>query len=162
VSKFGSFEYHAGNLIFFIGVVLLLNCFILIAFSLSVSSRAVHIVLIIYIIGAIFGLICIIAGLYIIKMDKEKSEKGVVIGNEEPHEIKIITKGKRVIMLVDEIPKLEFEAEYFDKKSISTIIGNLEKHNVRIEVKASAWSGEIDKFVYVDNVLVQKDERPIW
>jgi hypothetical protein len=101
-------------------------------------------------------------GLYVIKIDKQKSEQGIVIGLKERHEIKIKSRGNNVTLLVDNIPKIEFEAKYLDKKSIKTTIGNHEKHNVTVVAKASAWSGEVDKFVYVDNVLVMKDERPIW
>lgn len=162
MSKFGSIEYHAGNLAFFIGVILLLICFILATYTISTSPRAETFYLMVSAIGIIFGIICIIIGLYFIKIDRQKSEQGIVIGFNEHHEIKIKSKGNTVILFVDNIPKLEFEAKYLDKKSIKTTIGDHETHNVTVVAKASAWSGEVDKFVYVDNVLVLKDERPIW
>jgi hypothetical protein len=162
MSKFGSFEYHAGNLVFFLGVSLILVNIILILIFVSTSPGVITIYLIIVSLGFIVGIICIIIGLHYIKIDKQKSEHGIVIGLKEQHETKIKAKGNNVILLVDNIPKLNFEAKYFNKKTVKTTIGNLEKHGITVVAQASAWSGEIDKFVYVDNVLALKDERPIW
>ncbi|GAH75363.1 unnamed protein product, partial [marine sediment metagenome] len=43
----------------------------------------------------------------------------------------------------------------------STTIGDEEKHTIRVEAKVSALTGGTNKYVYVDDVLVWEDERPI-
>ncbi len=112
--------------------------------------------------GIIIGMILIFKGFHIIKIDRQKSEEEIVIGLRERHEISVRSKGNKVFLMVDKIPKFEFDAKYLEKNSATTTIGDRERHDVTVVAQASAWSGEVDKFVYVDNVLVLKDERPIW
>ncbi len=162
MSKFGSTEYHVGNLMFFIGVVLILVCIILAGFTYQQALQNSFIVLTFSIIGIIAGIVSIILGSIIIQHDKVKSEKGIIIGEKEKHEISIRSKGNKLFLYVDNTPKLEFETNYLKKESISTTIGKQEKHSIRIEAKASPWSGEVNKYVYIDDNLVLKDERPVW
>jgi len=162
LSKFGSIEYHAGNMMFFTGIVFLLVSAIILLFTHSTSQENENIISIFSIIGIIIGCICIYYGLSVLKKEKKQSEKGIIIGEKEKHHIFIKADGNKITLFIDNIPEPTIEIGYFKKETILKTIGKQEKHKIQCDVKASIWTGEIDKYIFLDGKLFFKEVRPIW
>ena len=157
--KWSSLKFSLGNITLFIGLLLLVGDFIFLVYARDeIGSRAVMAGL-----GGVAGAIaCISMGLIAINIDRKLGEKGVVIGQDETHHIKAISKGKKVFLYVDGKPELEFFGKYRRAETAGTTIGDKEKHKVDVEVRVSTLSGNVDKWVYVDGELALKDEKPLW
>ena len=157
--KLKNIRFSIGNITLFIGLLLLIGDFIyLVQFGDELSDRGIVAAL-----GGVGGAIaCIAMGMIVINIDKKQGEKGVTIGKDEKHHVKVISKGRKVILFVDDEPELEFRGSYRRAEKARTTIGDNEKHNIDVEVRVSALSGDVDKWVYVDGELVLKDEKPLW
>ncbi len=159
MTRISNLKFSLGNITLFIGLLLLIGDFIFMVYTYSDLDRTG----VVAAFGGLGGAIaCISMGLIAINIDRKYGEKGVMVGNREKHLIKAVSKGKKVILYVDEKPQLEFSAKYRRTKKASTTIGDDEKHKVEVEVRVSQLTGDVDKWVYVDGGLVLKDEKPLW
>jgi len=159
MSKLKNLRFSIGNIILLLGLLLLIADFIFLVYARSdISSQQVVAAL-----SGVGGSIAFIAlGMIVMNIDRKMGEKGVTVGQTETHHLKAISQGKKVILYVDDKPKLEFRGSYRRTEKVETVIGDVEKHKVDVKVRVSALSGDADKWIYVDDELVLKDERPLW
>ncbi|MDP6156244.1 MAG: hypothetical protein QF682_08965 [Candidatus Thermoplasmatota archaeon] len=157
--KLKSLRFSIGNIILLLGLLLLIADFIFLVYARAdINSQQVVAAL-----SGVGGSIAFIAlGMIVMNIDRKMGEKGVMIGQTEKHQLKAMSKGKKVILYVDEKPELEFFGSYRRMEKAGTVIGDVEKHKVDVKVRVSALSGDADKWIYVDDELVLKDEKPLW
>jgi hypothetical protein len=159
MTKLKNLRFSIGNIILLLGLLLLIADFVFLVYARTdINSREVVAAL-----GGVGGSIAFIAiGMIVMNIDRRMGEKGVMIGSKERHQLKAKSKGKKVILYVDDKPELEFHGSYRRTEKAGTIIGDVEKHRVDVKVRVSALSGDADKWIYVDDELVLKDEKPLW